>query len=133
VLAERFLASVRDGGEPVLVVPNVPEVDAVERELATRAGALFGGSVATFDTLASRILDRTGGAPRVPADPLRALLLRRLAGRGGAGSLHRSARFAGFASARGRRATRPARGGARGRRGRVRGAARRRPALPRVP
>jgi ATP-dependent helicase/DNAse subunit B len=102
VLAERFLASVRDGGEPVLVVPNVPEVDAVERELASRAGALFGGSVATFDTLASRILDRTGGAPRVPAEPLRALLLRRLAGRSGAGSLGRSARFAGFASALGR-------------------------------
>ena len=35
----------------------------LERELTERAGVLLGGLVTTFDSLAERILDRTGGAP----------------------------------------------------------------------
>ena len=37
------------GRDPVLIVPNRPDVDRIERDLLRRVGALLGGSIGTFD------------------------------------------------------------------------------------
>jgi ATP-dependent helicase/DNAse subunit B len=102
VLADRFIEAASAGSDPVFVVPSVPDSEVLERELAGRQGVLLGGLVVTFDDLAGRILERTGGAPEPPPDVVRGLLLRRLAARAPQGALGRSARFAGFAAALGR-------------------------------
>src|SRR4051794_1052309 len=101
-LAERFLAAAREGRSPVLVVPNGPEGDVVERELTARAGALLGGAVLTFDDVVDDVLRRTGGARPAPPEVVRGLLLRRLAGGRELQRLASSSRFAGFAGALGR-------------------------------
>ena len=46
---------IADGRQPVLLVPALPEREALEREVCERSGALIGGEVLTLDDLAQRI------------------------------------------------------------------------------
>ena len=95
LLLERYLAAL--GSDPILIVPNRPDVDRAERELLTRAGALVGGSIGTFDDVFERIARGNGAHKRVVTPAQRTLLLRRVV----AGAQNRSARFSGFADSLG--------------------------------
>src|ERR671923_1125453 len=100
-LLGRYLDSI--DREPFLVVPNRADVERVERDLLTRAPALLGGSIGTFDDLFRRIAEPAGnGAPR-PAitETQRALLLARVVASARLNGLGESARFPGFADALG--------------------------------
>src|SRR5205809_446622 len=102
LLLERYLGAL--DSDPVLIVPNRPDVDRAERELLRHAGALVGGSIGTFDDLFERLARSNGAHRPVVTEAQRTLLLRRVvAGVTGArsGVLGRSARFAGFADALG--------------------------------
>src|SRR5436190_9626168 len=95
LLLERYLGAL--DSDPVLIVPNRPDVDRAERELLARAGALLGGSIGTFDDLFERIARGNGAHRPVVSEAQRTLLLRRVVAR----AQGRSARFAGFADALG--------------------------------
>jgi len=96
LLLDRYLAALREGQEPVLVVPNRADVDRVERELLERAGALFGGSIVLFDRLFDSIA--AGGVERRPLGRAeRSLLVRRVLAHAELGSLRESAAHGGFA------------------------------------
>jgi ATP-dependent helicase/nuclease subunit B len=95
LLLERYLAALES--DPILIVPNRADVDRAERELLTRAGALVGGSIGTFDDLFERIAQGNGHHRPVIKPAQRTLLLRRVV----AGAEGRSARFAGFADSLG--------------------------------
>jgi ATP-dependent helicase/DNAse subunit B len=82
--------------EPVLIVPNRPDVDRVERDLLGRRPALLAGSIGTFDDLFRRLAQP---AKPVVGDAQRTLLIRRVVGDASLNGLGRSARFAGFADA----------------------------------
>ncbi len=99
LLLDRYLADLPR--EPVLIVPNRPDVERVERDLLARCGALLGGSIGTFDDLFERIAEGNGGTRAVAGDAQRALLLRRVVASVRLADLDRSARFAGFADALG--------------------------------
>src|SRR4051812_39954309 len=90
LLLERYLAAL--DADPILIVPNRPDVDRAERELLSRAGALVGGSIGTFDDLFERIARGNGAHRPVITPAQRTLLLRRIV----SGAEGRSARFAGF-------------------------------------
>jgi ATP-dependent helicase/DNAse subunit B len=97
LLLDRYLDVLAE--EPVLIVPNRPDVDRVERELLARRSALFGGSIGTFDD----VFEQLGGGlpdarPRL-STAQRALLVRRVAAAVRLDTLAASARFAGFADA----------------------------------
>jgi ATP-dependent helicase/DNAse subunit B len=92
LLLERYLATL--DSDPILIVPNRPDVDRVERGLLTRTGALVGGSIGTFADLFEQIARGNGAHRPVITDAQRTLLLRRVVARHGSG---RSARFSGFA------------------------------------
>src|SRR5437763_369897 len=49
LLLDRFLEAADAGADPFLIVPNRPDVEAVERELVRRRGVFVGGSVGTWD------------------------------------------------------------------------------------
>ena len=95
LLLERYLDAL--DSDPILIVPNRPDVDRAERELLTRAGALVGGSIGTFDDLFERIAQGNGSHRPVISQAQRTLLLRRVV----AGAEGRSARFSGFADSLG--------------------------------
>jgi len=95
LLLERYLATL--GSDPILIVPNRPDVDRAERELLAQAGALVGGSIGTFDDVFERIARGNGAHKRVVTPAQRTLLLRRVVG----GAQNRSARFSGFADSLG--------------------------------
>src|SRR3954447_1726133 len=95
LLLERYLAALES--DPILIVPNRPDVDRAERELLTRAGALVGGSIGTFDDLFQRLAQGNGAHRPVISQAQRTLLLRRVV----AGAQGRSARFAGYADSLG--------------------------------
>src|ERR1041385_1334805 len=95
LLLERYLGALES--DPVLIVPNRPDVDRAERELLARSGALLGGSIGTFDDLFERIARGNGAHRPVVSEAQRTLLLRRVVAR----ARGRSARFAGFADALG--------------------------------
>src|SRR5919204_3334622 len=101
LLLERYLGALES--DPILIVPNRPDVDRAERELLRHAGALVGGSIGTFDDLFQRLARRNGANRPVGTEAQRTLLLRRVVRDAGARSavLGRSARFAGFADALG--------------------------------
>src|ERR671934_1101099 len=101
LLLERYLGALES--DPILIVPNRPDVDRAERELLRHAGALVGGSIGTFDDLFQRLARRNGANRPVVTEAQRTLLLRRVVRDAGARSavLGRSARFAGFADALG--------------------------------
>jgi ATP-dependent helicase/DNAse subunit B len=96
LLLERYLAALER--EPVLIVPNRPDVERVERDLLARAGALFGGSIGTFDD----VFERIAGGGRTITDAQRSLLIERVIGSASLNGLGASARFAGFADELGR-------------------------------
>src|SRR5437773_10877884 len=99
LLLERYLGAL--DSDPVLIVPNRPDVDRAERELLRHAGALLGGAIGTFDDLFER-LARGNGAHRPVVSPAqRALLLRRVVQRARLERLEASARFSGFADSLG--------------------------------
>src|SRR6476619_5539120 len=95
LLLERYLGALE--ADPILIVPNRPDVDRAERELLRRAGALVGGSIGTFDDLFQRIAQGNGAHRPVIGQAQRTLLLRRVV----AGAEGRSARFSGFADSLG--------------------------------
>jgi ATP-dependent helicase/nuclease subunit B len=95
LLLERYLAAL--DSDPILIVPNRPDVDRAERELLKRAGALVGGSIGTFDDLFERIARGNGAHRPVITPAQRTLLLRRVVAR----ARNRSARFSGFADSLG--------------------------------
>src|SRR3954453_1232524 len=95
LLLERYLGALES--DPVLIVPNRPDVDRAERELLARSGALLGGSIGTFDDLFERVARGNGAHRPVVTEAQRTLLLRRVVAR----ARGRSARFAGFADALG--------------------------------
>jgi ATP-dependent helicase/nuclease subunit B len=95
LLLERYLAAL--DSDPILIVPNRPDVDRAERELLTRAGALVGGSIGTFDDVFERIARGNGAHRPVITPAQRTLLLRRIV----SGAEGRSARFSGFADSLG--------------------------------
>src|SRR4051794_31863190 len=95
LLLERYLGALES--DPVLIVPNRPDVDRAERELLARSGALLGGSIGTFDDLFERVARGNGAHRPVVTEAQRTLLLRRVVARAAV----RSARFAGFADALG--------------------------------
>ena len=98
LLLERYLGALES--DPILIVPNRPDVDRAERELLSRAGALVGGSIGTFDDLFERIARGNGAHRPVVTEAQRSLLLRRVVAQA-KGGLGRSARFGGFADALG--------------------------------
>jgi len=98
LLLERYLGAL--GSDPILIVPNRPDVDRAERELLRRTGALVGGSIGTFDDLFGRIARGNGAHRPVITQAQRTLLLRRVVA-AAHGGLGRSARFGGFAEALG--------------------------------
>jgi ATP-dependent helicase/DNAse subunit B len=99
LLLDRYLADLPR--EPVLIVPNRPDVEQVERDLLGRAGALLGGSIGTFDDVFERIAAGNGDRRPVVSDAQRSLVLRRVVAGARLGELGGSARFAGFADALG--------------------------------
>ena len=96
LLLERYLAAL--DSDPILIVPNRPDVDRAERELLARTDALVGGSIDTFDDLFERIARGNGAHRAVITTAQRALLLRRVVARHAGGP---SARFSGFADSLG--------------------------------
>ncbi|HKD34116.1 MAG TPA: hypothetical protein VKB73_11745, partial [Gaiellaceae bacterium] len=96
LLLERYLGALES--DPVLIVPNRPDVDRAERELLAQAGALMGGSIGTFDDLFGRLARSNGAHRPVITGAQRSLLLRRVVAGARLGA---SARFAGFADALG--------------------------------
>src|SRR5919205_2558055 len=96
LLLERYLDTL--DREPVLIVPNRPDVARIERDLLSRRPALLAGSIGTFDDLFRRLAQGAGARP-VIGDAQRALLIRRVVGDASLNGLGRSARFAGFADA----------------------------------
>jgi ATP-dependent helicase/DNAse subunit B len=99
LLLERYLGALES--DPILIVPNRPDVDRAERELLRQAGALVGGSIGTFDDLFERLARGNGAHRPVVTEAQRTLLLRRVVARARPDGLGRSARFAGFADALG--------------------------------
>ena len=98
LLLERYLGALES--DPILIVPNRPDVDRAERELLTRTGALVGGSIGTFDDLFEQLARGNGAHRPVVTEAQRSLLLRRVIARA-TGTLGPSARFGGFADALG--------------------------------
>jgi ATP-dependent helicase/DNAse subunit B len=94
-LLDRYLRDLQR--EPVLIVPNRADVQAVERDLAVQAGALIGGTIGTFDDLFGRLAHGSDTLRPVLTDAQRALVVRRVVAAAAGTDLERSARFAGFA------------------------------------
>ena len=87
--------------DPILVVPNVDDVFAFERELCA-AGAALGGAAMTFSALFRTVVTAGGmppGAELSPAQRRRAVAVAVEARRGRLGPLRRSASRPGFARA----------------------------------
>jgi ATP-dependent helicase/DNAse subunit B len=95
LLLERYLARLED--EPTLIVPNVSDVDRVERDLLARNGCLFNGTIGTFDDLFRALGQSDAEARPVATDAQRALIVRRVIAAAPLNGLARSARTAGFA------------------------------------
>jgi ATP-dependent helicase/DNAse subunit B len=97
LLLDRYLAAI--DRDPVLIVPNRPDVDWAERELLRKSPALLGGSITTFDDVFDRI---AGGDPEtrpVAAEVQQTLALRAAVANTQLNGLGESARSAGFAEA----------------------------------
>jgi ATP-dependent helicase/nuclease subunit B len=98
LLLGRYLAALdsREEPEPVLIVPNRPDVDRVERVLLGRRQALLGGSIGTFDDVFERVATGSGDVPRPLRRTERALLVRRVVSGADLHGYARSATHAGF-------------------------------------
>src|SRR5215210_4281749 len=95
-LLDRYLESL--DREPVLVVPNRPERERVERDLLARSPALLGGTIGTFDDLFERIARGNGSHRPVATETQRALVLRRALASTPLNGLAASARYGGFSA-----------------------------------
>jgi len=93
LLLDRYLAALER--EPVLIVPNRPDVERVQRRLLARRPALLAGTLGTFDDLFERI----AGVRRPMPASQRSLLVRRVLASAQLDRLAASARFGGFADA----------------------------------
>src|SRR5213076_3168459 len=89
LLLDRYLAVLER--EPVLIVPNLADVDRRERDLLRRCGALLAGTVCTFDDLFRRLAKRDPAARPVVPDVARQLIVRRAIQRSELNGLGRSA------------------------------------------
>ena len=98
LLLDRYLAVLdsRNGGEPVLIVPNRADVDRVELELLARRPALLGGSIGTFDDLFRRLAAGSTDARRQLGRLEQTLLVRRVVSGAELNGYTRSAAHAGF-------------------------------------
>jgi ATP-dependent helicase/DNAse subunit B len=96
-LLDRYLADL--DRDPILIVPNRPDVDWAERELLTRRPALLGGWIATFPDLFERVVDGHPQRRPVATDVLQSLVLRAAVARTRLNGLGDSARSPGFADA----------------------------------
>jgi ATP-dependent helicase/DNAse subunit B len=94
LLLDRYLAAL--DRDPVLIVPNRPDVERVERDLLRRTGALVGGEIGTFADLFERLAVGDDSRP-VATDLQRALIVRRVVERAALNGWSSSARFGGFA------------------------------------
>jgi len=97
LLLSRYRAALEAGREPVLIVPTGADVDRVEAQLLAEAGALLGGSIATFDDLFDRIAKGSEGNLKPLGRAERALLVRRVVAAVELGELGESAAHSGFA------------------------------------
>ena len=97
LLLDRYLAALDQ--DPVLIVPNRPDVDWAERELLRRSPALLGGSITTFDGVFERIAAGAAETRPVAADVQQTLALRAAVTTTPLNGLGESARSAGFADA----------------------------------
>ncbi|HEU6443610.1 MAG TPA: PD-(D/E)XK nuclease family protein [Gaiellaceae bacterium] len=97
LLLDRYLGALDQ--EPVLIVPNRPDVDWAERELLRRSPALLGGWITTFDGLFERIAAGDADTRPVAADVQQTLALRAAVAKTPLDGLGESARSAGFADA----------------------------------
>ncbi|MGH3101578.1 MAG: hypothetical protein ACRDPU_11365, partial [Thermoleophilia bacterium] len=97
LLLDRYLAALDQ--DPILIVPNRPDVDWAERELLRRSSALLGGSITTFDGVFERIAAVHADARPVAADVQQTLALRAAVAKTPLNGLGESARSAGFADA----------------------------------
>ena len=96
-LLDRYLAAL--GRDPILIVPNRPDVEWAERELLTRRAGLIGGWICTFPDLFERIADADPARRRVASETQQSLVIRRAVARTPLNGLGDSARSAGFADA----------------------------------
>ena len=95
LLLDRYLAAIEL--EPVLIVPNRADVEAVERELLRRSPALLGGTIDTFDDVFERLATVPGRPGRRASDVQQTLVLRRALARTHLNGLGPSSRSPGFA------------------------------------
>ena len=96
-LLDRYLAAL--GRDPILIVPNRPDVDWAERELLARSPALLGGWISTFPGLFGRLADGHPQRRPVASDAQQALVLRAAVARTALNGLGESGRSPGFADA----------------------------------
>jgi ATP-dependent helicase/DNAse subunit B len=96
-LLDRYLAAL--GRDPILIVPNRPDVDWAERELLARSPALLDGRIATFPDLFEWVADGLPERRPVATETQQTLALRAAVARTPLNGLGESARSAGFADA----------------------------------
>src|SRR5215210_5847094 len=96
-LLDRYLAHLER--DPVLIVPNRPDVEWAERELLARRSGLLGGWIGTFPDLFERLADGHPGRRPVVSETQQTLVLRDTIERTPLNGLGASARSAGFADA----------------------------------
>jgi ATP-dependent helicase/DNAse subunit B len=96
-LLDGYLAAL--GQDPILIVPNRPDVDWAERELLARSPGLLGGSIVTFPRLFHQIADGHPSPRRVLSDVQQTLVLRAVVGKTSLNGLSESARSPGFVDA----------------------------------
>jgi ATP-dependent helicase/DNAse subunit B len=96
-LLDRYLAAL--DRDPILIVPNRPDVDWAERELLRRRPGLIGGWICTFPDLFERIAQGDPGLRAVVSEVQQALILRAAISRTPLNGLGESAGSAGFADA----------------------------------
>jgi ATP-dependent helicase/DNAse subunit B len=93
-LLDRYVAAL--DREPVLIVPNRSDVDAVARALLERQPALLAGTIGTFDDVFERIAYAGDDARPLVSNTQRTLLARRAVEQVPLNGLAASARSAGF-------------------------------------
>jgi RecB family exonuclease len=96
-LLDGYLAAL--GRDPVLIVPNRPDVDWAERELLARRPGLLGGWIGTFPDLFEWVADGHPERRPVATETHQMLVLRAAVARTPLNGLRESARSAGFADA----------------------------------
>ncbi|HEY1564821.1 MAG TPA: PD-(D/E)XK nuclease family protein [Gaiellaceae bacterium] len=99
LLLDRYLDALdsANGHEPVLIVPNVADVDRVERELLARRPALLGGAIGTFEDVFRNLARGSADSRSRLGRTEEALLVRRVVNDAELDGFARSAVRAGFA------------------------------------